>query len=131
MLAISKPLETIKVGRRKVGALYESDDGPVFLAYRWVSDIQIGLGRDIASAVRAGDAMWAIENEVLGKLRRQEIKTIGVVVRDTGERYLAKTESWFDHEKVKTIGVRGRSGSFKALPFSAFERTLGKIPKIR
>lgn len=124
-------IETIKVGRYKVGGLYEGADGPVYLAYRWVADIQVPLGDHIASAVRANKAMWAIESDVLGKLRRREIKTIGVVVRDTGERYLAALETWFDMNLAKTIGVRGRSGSFRALPFSAFERTLGKIPKLR
>lgn len=123
--------EPVKLGRRTVGGIYDTPAGKVYLAYRWIADAYRGTEPDISAAVRAGKAMWAVEADVIGRMRSLGVTVIGVVVRDTGERYLAKLDTWYDHDLVKTVNVRGRSGTFRALPFTAFTRILGKIPRLK
>lgn len=125
-----KLTETIKLGRRVVGGLYDTDAGQVFLAYRWIADIQRGNAKDISSAIRDGTAMWAIESDALGELRRRAVPMIGVVSRDTNERFVAPSIDWFG-EQSRVVSVRGRSGSFRALPFPRFAREMGKRLKMR
>lgn len=127
----AKP-EIIKQGRRKLGVICETSSGhKVYLAYRRVRDIHCAGEKCIADAIRKGTAAWAIEDEVILKARAVGCAFIGVLVQDTGDRYLAPAASFFKPGAYRTIKVFGRSGTQRALPFPQFARRAGKIVKRR
>ena len=121
--------ERIKLGRRLVGGLYEAPSGPIFMAYRWIADIYRGAAKDISTAIRDDSAMWTIEEDILRRMRRQGVTLAGVIVRDTGDRYIATLPAWFDLASSRLLALRGRSGSHRGLFVSAMTRRAGKRPK--
>jgi len=123
--------EVIKQGRRRLGAIYTLPSGSqVYLAYRWVADVWRDNERCVADAIRSGKARWAIETSVLIQLRAKHVPYVGVLLRDTGDRFVAPLEAFFDVEKVKSLTIKGYGGEFRALPYGDFTRRAGKILKI-
>lgn len=99
------------------------------MAYRWIADIYRGPAKDISAAIRDDSAMWTIEEEILGRMRRQGVTLAGVIVRDTGDRYIASTAAWFDLASSRALDLRGRSGSHRGLLLSKMTRRAGKRPR--
>ena len=121
----------IKKGRVTLGAIYELPGGSVYLAYRRIADIWHGSEKCISDAIRKGTACWTIEDSVCLDMRVRGVNYIGVYVKDTGERYVAPASAFFEYGKVRTMTVRGKSGTQRALPFQSFAHKQGKILRIK
>jgi len=123
--------QPFKVGKRTLGKLYEVSGGrQVYLAHRKVGDIQHGSEKCIADAIRKGVAYWGVEESVVLTLRARGVAFIGVLVKETGDRFLARTSAFFEYGSAKMMTVRGR-GMQRCVPLSAFTRRPGKIVKSR
>jgi hypothetical protein len=129
-----KPETTpVKVGRRLCGLIFKLSDGSeIYLAHRRVADIYRGGERTIADAIQKQLACWAIEENLLVRMRGQGMKFAGVLVGDTGDRYIAPIEFFFDHTKAKVLDFAKRNGSTQRfLLLHEFTRRPGKIVKRR
>ena len=130
--SLSKPKPTlIKKGRVTLGAIYELPTGKVYLAYRRLGDIWRGTEKCISDAVRKSTACWAIEDSICLDMRAKGIAYIGVLVKDTGERYVAPTPAFFEYGAFRSVTVRGKGGSQRALPLQSFAYKQGKIVKTK
>ncbi|SER28521.1 hypothetical protein SAMN05216548_114101 [Faunimonas pinastri] len=96
-----------------------SDGKRCFLAYRKTSDIQRAGERDISSAVRKGTAAWAIDDDTLLTIRAQGIRYVGVLCKDTGDKWLTVIDRFYEHATVNRWG--------RCLPLSHFRMIAGSI----
>ncbi|UIN38339.1 hypothetical protein [Methylobacterium oryzae] len=126
-------LEKVKKGRRLYGAIYQVADGRrVYLAYRSRKEIFRSGENCISDAVREGKACWALDDATLLMLRARKIEFAGVLLKDTGDKWLTRTEIFFDRDKASVKNYSGRGGALQRyLPLRnfAFRRAPIKIPK--
>lgn len=122
-------MQTVKKGRRTYGAIYTLPDGRVlYLAWRKISEIFRSGEISISAAIRAGKAAWALDDETLLMLRARKIPFAGVLVRETQDVFLTRTEHFFDKTKAKVMNYSGRGGALQRyLPLAYFMRRPGKI----
>ena len=123
----------VKVGRRVYGGICQLSDGTeVYLAYRSVAEIYRSGEKSIAEAIRKGTACWAIDETTLNQMRSRKIRFVGVLLKDTGDRFLTPIENFFDAAKAKVLNYSRRGGSLQRfLPLHEFTRRAGKIVKRR
>lgn len=103
-------------GKRRIhyGTIFTYDDGSkVYLARRKHREIFRSEQPSISSAMQEGIAAWAIDEDLLYKLRAKGVQQVGVIELDTGDVYIADVKTWFN---VKTSKQRdytgiGRGGS--------------------
>lgn len=126
-------LEKVKKGRRLCGDIYELGSGRrVYLAYRSRKQIFRSGENRISDAVREGNACWALDEVTLLTLRARKIEFAGVLLKDTGDKWLTRTELFFDRDKASVKNYTGRGGALQLyLPLShfAFRRAAVKLPK--
>lgn len=126
--SLSKPkphrLE-IKRGRRLLGEIVTLPSGvKVFHAKRKVSDIIRNGEPSIAEAVRKNLASWALEDEMLLRLRVEKVAFVLIDCKDIGDRFTVSFGAFLDPERKTAIAVR--SGMLHALPFHQFKREAGR-----
>lgn len=93
------------------------------MAFRKVSDIHRGSESNISAAVRSGVASWGIEEEALLKMRSLGVKFVGVLCRDTGDKYVTRLDHFFVRENVRNYSTFG--GALKRyLPLSFFRASV-------
>ncbi|MCP1540002.1 hypothetical protein [Methylorubrum extorquens] len=128
-----KLLEKVKKGRRLYGGIYELAGGQrVYLAYRKRKEIYRGGEQCISDAVREGKASWALDDATLLMLRARKIEFAGVLMKDTGDKWITRTELFFDRDKAKIMNFTGRGGALQRyLPMEhfRFRRAPPKLPK--
>jgi hypothetical protein len=129
----AKLLEKVKKGRRIYGGIYEMPDGRrVYLAYRSRKEI-FRSGEDcISDAVREGKACWAIDDATLLMLRARKIEFCGVRMKETGDKWLTRTEHFFNRDLATIKNYTGRGGALQRyLPLQHFrhKRAPLKVPK--
>lgn len=126
-------LEKVKKGRRLYGGIYEVADGRrVYLAYRHRKEIFRSGESCISDAVREGNAAWALDDATLLMLRARKIEFAGVILKDTGDKWLTRTECFFDRDKATVKNYTGRGGALQRyLPMQhfAFRRAPIRMPK--
>ena len=130
---MSSSLEEIQVsivkrGRRTYGGIYTlPDKRRVYLAYRRLKEIFRSGEMSIVEAIRQGKAAWALDEETLLMLRAQGVVYAGVLVRETQDIFLTRTEAFFDKTKVKIMNYERRGGALQRyLPLKFFRRRPGK-----
>lgn len=123
----------IKQGRRTYGGIYTLPSGVrVYLAHRKVSEIFRSGKSSISEAIRESVACWAFDETTCLNMRAMGIKHIGVLVRETGDRFLTKIENLFDPTTVKIMNYTSRGGALQRyLPLKYFTRRPGKIARRR
>lgn len=115
-----------KKGRRTYGAFYTRPDGTRFyMAWRKTKEIFRSGEPDISTAIRNGKACWAIDEEDLINCRAQGIKFIGIIDRDSGDRYMTVLEAFYSKAAVMNYSTRGGSLQ-RYLPLQHFRRQVGK-----
>ena len=128
-----KLLERVKKGRRLYGGIYELEDGRrVYLAYRHRKEIFRAGENCISDAIREGKACWALDDATLLMLRARKIEFAGVLLKDTGDKWLTRTETFLDRDKASVKNYTGRGGALQRyLPMShfAFRRAPVKMPR--
>lgn len=131
-MASSETIELVKKGRRTYGAIHTVPSGErAYLAYRKTSEIFRFGEKTISDAIRSGKAAWALDEETLIAMRAKGIRFIGVLVRETGDIYLTKTERFFDRALAKVLNYEARGGSLqKYLPLRYFQLKSGKKIKL-
>jgi hypothetical protein len=89
--------EPIKRRKRVLGTLFTAPDGnQAYLHYRNAGDIWREKEPSISDAIRKGTASWAIDEELLVRMRAKGVKFAGIFCRDTGEIWLTRLEEFFD-----------------------------------
>ncbi len=116
-----------KKGRRTYGAYYTNPDGTRFyMAWRRTKEIFRYGEKDISTAIRSGKAAWALDEETLIDLRAAGIKFVGVIDRDTGDKYMTVLDLFFN-PAAQVMNYAGRGGSLQRyLPLQHFRRQVGK-----
>ena len=125
-------LEKIKKGNRLYGGIYELADGRrVYLAYRNRREVFRSGENCISDAVRAGTACWAIDDSTLFMLRARKIEFCGVRQKDTGDKWITRTEHFFDRTKATVKNYSGRGGALQRyLPLSFFAYRRAPLKKL-
>lgn len=125
--------KTVKKKRRTYGAVYsrESDGERIYLAWRKHHEIYRCGHASVSDAMRAGKAGWALDDETLLNLRATGIKFVGVLLRQTQEVWLTRTDAffvrgagklWYFHDHTARGGTPQR-----VMPLQCFAH----IPKVR
>jgi hypothetical protein len=119
----------IKRGNRKYGAVYTTPDGrQAYFAFRRHEQMFRNGEKTLSDAQRKGVATWALDDEALVNLRREGVRMVGVLERDTGDKYLTDIRNYFDPSKFKMLNYTGRGGSLQRhVPVTAFARSFGKV----
>lgn len=60
----------------------------------------------ITEAMQDDKASWMLEHTALRMIQKKELKWIIIFVLNTGEYYVASTETWLDKTKVKDVDTR-------------------------
>jgi hypothetical protein len=123
----SVSIEQLKKGRRTYGAFYTFDDGRrCYMAWRRTKEIFRYGEKDISAAIRSGKAAWALDEDTLIMLRAQKIRFVGVIDRDTGDKYMTVIERFFDPKFANILNYHHRGGALQRyLPLSNFRRRVG------
>lgn len=64
-------------------------------------------------------------------MRAEGVAYMGVLVKETGDRFLTALANLFDSKQVKVMDHNGRAALQRYLPLQAFQRRPGKITKRR
>lgn len=121
-----------KVGKRTYGAYYTTANGTRFyMAWRKSSDRRKGIfqsgEKTISDARRKGVACWALDEDTLINLRASGIKLVGVLDKDTGDKYMTTIDRFFDPAYAAVLNYTSRGGSLQRyLPLQHFRRQVGK-----
>jgi hypothetical protein len=120
-------VEPVKKGKRTYGAIYTFPNGMVcYLAWRRTKEIFRYGEKDISAAIRAGKAAWALDEETLLNLRAKGIKFVGVLDRDTGDKYMTVLDRFFDPKNAAILNYESRGGALQRyLPINQFRRQVG------
>jgi len=118
----------LKKGRKTIGGIYDLPSGAkCFLSHQKVGDIYRADQKSIAEAIRNETACWAISEDIIIQMRATGIKFIGVLCKDTGDRFITTMDKFFDPVLVKiTMVTRNSYMTQRCLPFKAFARKSGK-----
>lgn len=116
-------------GKRKYGGWYRLPTGSeVYMAWRNERDIFRAGKPTTSEALREGVACWALDEELLLKLRSKGIRFVGVWLKDTDDRYLTTVETFFDRTKAKILDYSVRGGSLQRyLPLEFFRAETGRV----
>jgi hypothetical protein len=119
----------VRKNKRLYGYYYDFADGTrAYFASRRQSEIYRGGEATISDAQRSGKAAWALDDETLLAARARGCKIVGVIVKDTGDRYAARIEKWFDRGAVKFINYETKGGSLqRCLALTEFTLVPGEI----
>ena len=126
---MSVEIRQVRRGKRLYGGLVTTASGKrAYLAYRRVAEIFRSGAPDISTAIRTGQACWAIDEETLLQMRAQGVPFIGVLLRETGDIFLTRTEVFFDRTKAKILTFERRGAALQRyLPLQYFQRKAGKV----
>jgi hypothetical protein len=135
MLTLEKPdtgeavlVDLVKKGKRLYGAFYTFAGKLAYIAYRKHGDVFRAGEATISEALRKGTAAWALDDETLLMARARGAAFVGIMVRDTGDRYLARIEHWFDRGRVRFIDYEKKGGSRqRCLALSEFVMRRGEL----
>lgn len=78
-----------------------------------------------SDALTKNVAGWAIEYDILLNLRRQGIETVGVYVKDTGDKYITDITNFLEQNSKLIQPKNKNSGLRRFLPISFFSIQLG------
>lgn len=128
-MAKTKPLRQHKKGSRLYGAYYAgADDQEIYVAYRRHKDIFRSGHSTIHAAHDAGEACWALDEETLLNLRRQGVRFVGVLEKESGDLWLTGVDRFMDRTKARMCNHMGRGGVLQRyLPLTHFQIKRGKI----
>jgi len=91
-------VEKVGHGRGKWGAIYASSTGEQFyLSWRKSPALFRGGAKSLSHAVRDGTAAWAFDYDLLLRLQARGIRLVGIICRDTGDKFLTNLQNYFDH----------------------------------
>ena len=119
----------IKRGKRTYGAVYTTPDGrQAYFAFRRHEQMFRCGEKDISTAQRKGVATWAIDDESLINMRCEGVRMVGIIERDTGDKYLTDIRNFFDPAKHKMLNYSARGGSLQRhVQVTEFARSFGKV----
>lgn len=119
----------VKKGRRHYGALYHLPTGvKVYLAHRRIREIYRSGEKTIVAAIKKDVAAWALDEETLIQMRAQGVRFVGVLVRETGDRFITPIANFFDKTKARILNFESRGGALQRyLPLSLFTRRPGRL----
>lgn len=122
----------VKKGRRTYGSIRTYADGrKVYLAHRKQFEIYRAGRPSISDAMREGVAGWAIDDETLIMVRSRAIPFIGVLVKDTGDKFLTTIDKFFARGPEKRWFMHNhssRGGSLqRVLPLQEFSFLAGEV----
>jgi hypothetical protein len=121
-------VELVKKGKRLYGAFYLFRGMLAYIAYRKQAEIFRAGEASISEALRKGTAAWALDEETLLLARSRGARFVGIMVKDTGDRYIARIERWFDRGRAKFINYERKGGSLqRCLPLSEFALRPGEL----
>ena len=124
-----KPKKVLhKRGRRTVAETHTLPNGQTcFLAYRNLWQIVREGESDISTAIRAGTAGWGISESDLIDCRAEGVAAIGVIVKETGDTYLAPIGRFYS-DAARSIQVGKVAVQMQRfLPMSEFARRPGSV----
>jgi hypothetical protein len=113
-------------GKRHIlyGWILEMDDGKkVYLARRRWNQVFRSGKASISGAIADETASWAIDEDLLIKLRTKGVEFVGVKVIDKGEIYLTRLKTFFTPKtsKLRDYTGVGKGGSRQRyVPFKHF-----------
>jgi hypothetical protein len=119
-------VEVIKRGKKPLGEIRRLPDGrAAFFAYKRMRDMGRGNQKTYSDAIRAKEATWGFDAELLLKLKKMDVGAIGVLVKQTGDTYLISAEAVSDPHTSRLVH-RGW-GSSRHVPVHLFAHTAGKV----
>lgn len=102
-----------------------SDGEDVYLAWYKQSQMFKNEEKTNSEALSKHTAGWALEYDLLLKLKRQGVNVVGVYVRDTGDKYITKLDNFFG-SNAKSIQARNKAGTLlRCLTIDHFRISLG------
>ena len=118
----TKSERLIKRGKRIYGAIYKLADGrEVYMAWRKNAEIFRAGDKSLSGAIARDVAAWAIDDETLIRLRVEGVSLVGVMVKDTGDLYIAALADFLDSTKSKIMNYETRGGALQRyLPLRFF-----------
>jgi hypothetical protein len=126
-------MQEVRKGKRLYGWICRFEDGRVaYMARRKHSEVYRGGHSTISDAIRAGVAAWALDDETLLAMRAKGIPYVGVMVEDTGDRYITRIAKFFEKDPARKVwkfhdySTRGGSPQ-RLLPLSEFAFRAGEI----
>ena len=127
----SKPgvykVEHVKKGRFTIGGIFTFEDGRrCFLAYRKLETIFKHGAMTISDAMRDNKAAWSFEIGIILQMRSKGIPIMGVLVEETGDLFLTKTEWLSDSTKARVINSKNGSALQRFMPLRYFWRRQGQ-----
>jgi hypothetical protein len=122
-------VESNWIGGKVDGGICLLPDGrKVYLAFRSLRDIHRGKEKSISGAIRQRTACWGIDMSTISFLRHRDVKWVCVLLRQTGERFLAPMAPFSDSSKYRMFDRPRRNRELQSfLPFQEFTRRFGKI----
>ena len=133
MVTIVSEEEIRGTGPRKVhyGTIFTFDDGSkAYIARRKHREIFRGGKSSISSAISEEIAAWAIDEDLLIKLRTKGVSQVGVNVMDTGDQYITDLKTFFNVKtsKLKDYTGVGKGGSRQRyVPLQFFTHNKGIV----
>jgi hypothetical protein len=125
-MTIAKKID--KRGRRKIGITYTAPDGRrCYFVYKNLWQMHRVAQKDLSAAVRAGVAGWAISESDLIDCNAKGIKMIGVIVRETGDKYLASLQQFQSSKAVPVELGKMTRVRCRMLPLSEFRHRPGSV----
>lgn len=133
MVSIVNEEEIRGTGPRKVhyGTIFTFDDGTkVYMARRKHREIFRSGKGSISGAMSEEVAAWAIDEDLLIKLRTKGVLKVGISVLDTGDQYVTDLKTFFNVKtsKLKDYTGIGKGGSRQRyVPLQHFTHNRGVV----
>jgi hypothetical protein len=118
-------IEHIQRGKRNVASLFDVPSGKVLLVRRTLKklhcDPERGRKMGLNEAIEAGKAAWTIEEELIGKIRREDVRWFAVLVPGQDLLYVVDAKAVSDPKQYYTRPQNKQGGYKRCIPLSAFE----------
>lgn len=94
-------VEHLKVKRRLYGAYWTLESGKrLYVAYRSRKEIFRSGHSSLLSAIRHGEACWALDVDTIKDIEARGVSFVGVLVKETQELYLTTVEQFKDKSAI-------------------------------
>lgn len=116
-------------GKRKYGYFISQDNGlNIYMALRSHREFYRDKNASLSTAMRKGQAGWAIDVETLIEARSKGVSVIVVAIRNTPDLYITHINNYLNGKHTKLINYSSRGGSLQRhLPLQWFEKVSGQI----
>lgn len=105
-----------------------SNGEEIYVAIRKHGDMYRAGEYTVSSAIQQDKSGWTMDEGMLLQLRLEKIKQIVILVRETGDMFLATLEDFRDRKKTKHGNYTARGGDVvRYLPLQYFVAKSGRV----